>query len=412
MRVSAPRTPAPLRALVALLLAWPLAACTEGPDPAPDPRPSGASERPHGDGAFGDPPPVADGAALPGRVADLGLAADGSGFALLADCVGDPARPENGFCRQRVAVLDRGAGRWELRASPLPELRGTEGVSALLSVLGPGRALIEEGRAERPGRGWFTADGGRSWRQTDPRPAGRTPEVPEGALLTTECAGDPGAPAERCAREVLVALSPHDGRRRTLVRRPSLGAHPRPEAVAEPDGSWWVTGEDPATGGPAVAVSRDAGRGWTVSRLPSPAGGPVRAVRVVVGPDAVYAAELGDPADGEAVLNPLRALHRSRDGGRTWQRTWTAGGEREPRSLEGLPVPGPGGRVEIAAQLSGHRSLDGGRTFRETDDGSAYVRRTPAGLLRERSRCRYELTRDGVRWTEFRLACGDDAAAS
>ncbi|MFF9503568.1 WD40/YVTN/BNR-like repeat-containing protein [Streptomyces sp. NPDC014656] len=416
MRVPASRAPAPLRALVALLLAWLLAACTGGPGPAPAGRPEsgGGSERPGGrggerpdaSGPFGDPPRIADGEGLPGRVADLGLAADGSGFALLAECVGDPARPANGFCRQRMAVLDRGAARWELRASPLPELRGTEGVSAVLSVLGTGRALIDDGRGER---GWFTADGGRSWRETGPRTAGRTPGIPEGALLTAECATDPGAPAELCGREVLAAVSPRDGRRRTLVRQPLLGAHPRPMAVAEPDGSWWVSGEDPPTGGPAVAVSRDAGRSWTVSRLPGPAGGPVRAVRVVVGPDAVYAAELGEPAGGEPVKNPLRALHRSRDGGRTWQRTWTPGAEREPRSLEGLPVPGPGGRVEIAAQWSGYRSLDGGRSFRELDDGAAYVRRTPAGLLREGSRCRYQLTRDGVRWTEFLLACGGAA---
>ncbi|MFB7278835.1 exo-alpha-sialidase [Streptomyces hydrogenans] len=419
MRVPASRAPAPLRALVALLLAWLLAACTAGPEPAPDdrPTPTGGGERPSGTGAFGDPPDIADGAGLPGWVADLGLTADGSGFALLAECVGDTARPENGFCRQRVAVLDRGADHWELRGSPLPELRGTDGVSAVLSVLGPGRALIEDGLGERTGRNWFTADGGRHWRPVDPRTAGRTPEIPKGALLTTECATDPGAPPERCARELLAVVSPSDGRRRTLVRQPLLGAHPQPMAVVEPDGSWWVSGTDPLTGGPAVAVSRDAGRGWTVSRLPSPAhgpgrdpaDGPGRPTRIVVGPDAVYAAETGEQAGGEPVKNPLRALHRSRDGGRTWQRTWTPGPEDEPRSLEGLPVPGPGGRVEIAAQWSGHRSLDGGRTFRELDDGSAYVRRTPAGLLRERSRCRYELTRDGVRWTEFSLACGDDA---
>ncbi|MFF2775284.1 WD40/YVTN/BNR-like repeat-containing protein [Streptomyces sp. NPDC058052] len=404
MRVPVSRAPAPLRALVALLLAWLLAACTGGQEPVR------GGERPAGDGAFGAPPEIPDGAGLPGWAADLGFAADGSGFALLAECVNDPAEPANGFCRQRIAALDRGADRWEQRVSPLPELRGAEGVSARLWVLGPGRALIEDGGGDEPPHGWFSGDGGRSWRAVDPRPAGRTPDIPAGGALTAECATDPGAPPESCAREVLAVVSPRDGRRRRLVAQPALGAHPRPAAVAEPDGSWWVSGVEPGTGRPAVAVSRDAGRSWSVSRLPSAAAAPHGYTQVVVGPDAVYAAEMGELKGGEPVKNPLRALHRSRDGGRTWERTWTTGAVAEPRSLEGLPVPGPGGRVEIAAQSSGYRSADGGRTFRELDDGSAYVRRTGAGLLREGSRCRYEVTRDGVRWAEFLLACGDDAS--
>ncbi|WP_234338212.1 WD40/YVTN/BNR-like repeat-containing protein [Streptomyces sp. NRRL F-5727] len=403
MRVPVSRAPAPLRALVALLLAWLLAACTGGPAPGR------SSERPAGDGVFGAPPRIADGAGLPGWASGLGFAADGSGFTLLAECVSDPARPANGFCRQRVAVLDPGAERWEQRASPLPELRGTEGVSAQLWVLGPGRALIEDGGGEKPLRDWFTADGGRSWRRVDPRPAGRTPEIPVGAVLTAECV-DRAAPVEECPRERLTVISPRDGRRRELVAQPPLGAHPRPAAVAEPDGSWWVSGVVPGTERSAVAVSRDRGRSWSVSRLPSPvpAGTPAWHTSVVVGPDAVYAAELGELEGGEPVKNPLRALHRSLDGGRTWQRMWTTGPVKEPRSLEGLPVPGPGGRIELAAQWSGYRSLDGGRTFRELDDGSAYVRRTGVGLLREGSRCRYEVTRDGVRWSEFLLACGEE----
>ncbi|WP_282696704.1 sialidase family protein [Streptomyces sp. CC208A] len=402
MRVPVSRAPAPLRALVALLLPWLLAACTQGAEPTGERHPPGS------DGKFGAPPRIADGSELPGRVSGVDFAADGSGFALLAECVSDPATPENGFCRQWIAVLDPGAERWETRSSPLPEVRGTDGVSAELRVLGPGRALVEDGGGERQRRGWFTGDGGRSWRAVDPRTDGRTPDVPAGGVLTTECATEPEAVPEQCARERLVAISPVDGRRRTLVRQPPLGPHPRPGETAEPDGSWWVSGTEPSTGRPAVAVSRDAGRSWTVSRLPSPADTPGRYVRVVVGPDAVYAAEMGEPPGGEPVLNGLRALHRSQDGGRTWRRTWTTGSVDEPRSLHGLPVPGPGGRLEIAAQSSGHRSLDGGRTFRKIPDGTGYVRRTAAGLLREDTRCRYGLTRDGVRWTEFRLACGDD----
>ncbi|WP_406059509.1 exo-alpha-sialidase [Streptomyces sp. NBC_01077] len=344
---------------------------------------------------------------LPGWAHSLGFASDGSGFALLASCVSDPAVPESGFCRQHVAVRDAGAKEWVLRRSPLPRIQVMEGVSAGLLALGPGGALVEEGGVEPNARTWFTRDGGRSWRAVDRRTVGRTPEIPAGAVLTTDCAVPAGALPDDCERKRLVVISPQDGRRRALVRQPLLGAQPRPQEQPEPDGSWWVSGTDPLSGRAAVAVSRDGGRGWTVSRLPSPVAGPGWYTSVAVGRDAVYAAEMGELVGGEPVKNPMRALHRSVDGGRTWQRMWTTGPAEQPRTLLGVPVPGPGGRVEIGGELSGYGSTDGGRTFARLDDGTYYVRRTQLGLLREASRCQYALTVDGVRWSEFRLACED-----
>ena len=49
---------------------------------------------------------------LPGWAHQVRFAADGSGFALLAQCVEDAATPDNNFCRQYVAVLDRGGSTW------------------------------------------------------------------------------------------------------------------------------------------------------------------------------------------------------------------------------------------------------------------------------------------------------------
>ncbi|MFD0367130.1 WD40/YVTN/BNR-like repeat-containing protein [Streptomyces sp. NPDC127114] len=361
------------------------------------------------DGRYGAPARIPSAPGLPGRAHDVGFAADGSGFVLLTQCVTDEARPANGFCRQQVAVLDRGARSWALRSTPLPEIPATGGVSAGLTVLGSGRALIEDGGGDEPERTWFTRDGGRNWRAVDRRTAGTAPLIPDGGVLAAACASPAGAGPDECARERLVVLSPEDGRRRALARVPELGAHPRPAPVAEPDGSWWVSGVDPESGRAAVAVSRDAGRSWAVSPLPSPGGSTSgRHVTVAVGPDAVYAAELGELDGGEPVKNPMRALHRSLDGGRTWTRMWTTGPVREPRTLMGMPVPGPGGRVTVPAELSTYESTDGGRSFRETGDGTSWVRRTGIGLLREADRCQFRSSRDGVRWSEFLLACEDD----
>ncbi|MFI8824563.1 WD40/YVTN/BNR-like repeat-containing protein [Streptomyces sp. NPDC053431] len=330
---------------------------------------------------------------------------------LLVQCVTDRDRPENGFCRQRVAALDRGARSWVPRSSPLPEIPPSRGVTAGLTVLGPGRALIEDGGGEEPERSWFTADGGRSWRTVGRRTVGITPVIPAGAVLGTDCVPPAPEPVQECARERIVVISPEDGRRRALARPPRLGDRPRPAAVAEPDGSWWVSGRDPVSGRDAVAFSRDGGRSWTSSVLPSsPAVGslpPLWAVRVAVGPDAVYAAEVGELRGGEPGKNPMRALHRSLDGGRTWTRVWTTGPVGEPRTITGLPVPGPAGRVTVHGERAPYESVDGGRSFFPAAGGTSWIRRTGIGLLKEGDRCRYATTRDGVRWSEFGLACED-----
>ncbi|MFF9013696.1 WD40/YVTN/BNR-like repeat-containing protein [Streptomyces sp. NPDC014870] len=348
---------------------------------------------------------------MPGWSHSPGFAADGSGFALLADCVQDAGAPESGFCRQPVAVLDRGAKAWVLRRSPLPEVAPMDGVSADLKVLGPGRALIEEGGASpETRRSWFTRDGGRTWRRVDPRTSGTTPVIPAGAVLTTDCA-EPSPPSagplagDECARERLVVIDPEDGRRRALAQGPPIGPGPRPAEVAEPDGSWWVSGTDPLSGRAAVAVSRDRGRSWSIGRLPSPTTAPGWYTAVAVGQDAVYAAEMGELKGGNPVKNPMRALHRSLDGGRTWERMWTTGPVHEPRTLQGLPVPGPGGRVLITAEDREFVSVDGGRSFRPSGEGTGFTRRTPLGLLRSGSACRYAISVDGERWSSFALAC-------
>lgn len=375
-------------------------------------------------------PRIPSATGLPGRAHQVRFAADGSGFALLAQCLEDEATPENSFCRQSVAVLDRG-GSWALRRSPLPEVRGSAGISADLHVLGPARAWIRENSDERPRRTWFTVAGGRSWRAGEWRARGTVAAIPKGAVLSTECVSSPDPEEQECTQYRIAVLSPEDGRRRFLAEQPPLlggspekaptgqpsptppgplqrtGTTPVPVAagVAEPDGSWWVSGSDPVSGAVAVAVSRDAGRHWSVSKLPSPTTKPGRHVAVSVGRDAVYAAEMGELEGGEPVKNPMRALHRSRDGGRTWERMWTTGPKGEPRTLLGQVIPGRGGELELHGEKGTYASKDGGRTFTRTGPGLLYALRTPLGLLVDQGGCIHRITPDGVRWTEFRLAC-------
>ncbi|MET9514954.1 exo-alpha-sialidase [Streptomyces sp. NPDC002994] len=377
-----------LTAAVLIALAM-LAGCSTTPDP-----PSEEASQ---------PPKVPSGRDLPGWAHMVGLAADGSGFALLAKCVQDVERPENGFCRQYVAILDKGASQWRLRKAPLTEKSGTDGISADLRVLGPGRAWMRDWIEEDRHRTWFTADGGRTWQVRDVKRAGEVRSIPKGAALSTLC-GPPTAPdGLECPKDRLMVMSPDDGRLRQLNANPPLAGRLHPATYAEPDGSWWVSGQDPSSGAPAVAVSRDAGRTWTTSMLDSPVKKPGWGVRVSVGDGVVYAAEMGELPAGEPVKNPVRAIHRSRDGGRTWERTWTTGREREPRTLAGVLVPGKGDALRLHAESGTFTSPDGGRTFHRTGRGPGlgHASTVPLGRLVTAGACGHRISADGERWTTF-----------
>ncbi|GHB10805.1 sialidase family protein [Streptomyces chryseus] len=351
-------------------------------------------------------PVVPSGRELPGAAHLVGLAADASGFALLAMCAQDVRRPENGFCRQYVAVLDKGARRWRLGTSPL-DPSGTDGVSADRRVPGSGRVWLHEGVEDDRHRSWFTADGGRSWQARDVRRAGSVRSLPAGAALSTLC-GYPTAPdGHRCAQDRLLVLSPDDGRLRSLRTLPPLTGRLVPARHAEPDGSWWVSGQDPKSGEPAVAVSRDAGRTWTASRLDRPLRQPGGGVRVSVGDGVVYAAEKGELPSGEPVN--VRAVHRSRDGGRTWERTWTTRATGEPRSLLGVLIPGAGDALRLYAERGHCTSADGGRTFtRITGPYFGHASTIAPGRLVSEGGCDFRLSADGVRWAAFTVGSCED----
>ncbi|MER5887448.1 sialidase family protein [Streptomyces sp. NPDC001941] len=390
-----------------------LAGCTGRGGTASGGRPGGASQV--AGGASGAATPVPFGWDLPGASYEAELAADGSGFGVLVECVeGVPGGPE-GFCRQHVAVLDRGASHWALRKSPLPELAASQGSTTRLVVFGGGRAWLEEGGAADPGRDgeagaragrtWFTSDGGRSW--SEGRARGEVAAIPGGGVLGAECAEPPGPDTGGCRTARLVVLSPVDGSLRALARGPALAADGlRAAERAEPDGSWWVTGRDPVTGRAAVASSRDGGRSWTVARLPG-AAWDARGVVVTAGRDAVYAAELGPVAGAEAAKNPLRALYRSADGGRSWQRVYATRPGTGPQTLLGRVVVRADGSLLLSGEGRSYESRDGGRTFTGTA-GHGWVRRTPAGYQAAGSECAHSVSRDGETWDEFVLGCGPE----
>ncbi len=382
--------------LLLLTLFLPLAACDAGSASGR----AGSSVAPSGTPpAAARSPRIPSAPDLPGWSHSVGFAADGSGFALLARC--DDAR-----CEQRVAVLDKGAARWRLAASPLPDVTGDRGITAGLTVLGPGRAVVVDVGEHwlRPAPTWFTRDNGRTWKRGSTEPTGRTATVPEGALLTDECL-EPEPDLNSCARNRLLAVLPGTGEHRVLERQPPL------KGVLVPAGdvsgtALFVSGTD-ASGRPALARSTDRGRTWEVARFDySAAGG--GSPRVVAGPDRLYAAQTGQLPEEEGVKNGLRAIHTSRDGGRTWQRVWAYRPGVEPLSLLGDLVATADGGVTVHGERGVWHSTDGARTFRSdgtdrTPAGS--VAHTPLGWLWSRSYThgRYRISADGAHWQGFGL---------
>ncbi|MDN3026292.1 sialidase family protein [Streptomyces sp. S.PB5] len=357
-------------------------------------RSRGAGERAVASAEVG-PPRIPSATGLPGHAVGVGFAADGSGFALLADC-------SKTRCVQRVAVLDKGAAAWRLGTSPLPDVTGDLGITAGLVALGPGRALITEGEWPPPGRTWFTGDGGASWRQSTDRARGTTPTVPEGGALVQDCTTS-DEDGDDCARTRLLAVLPDTGEYRVLANQPPL------KGVVTPAGRigarLYAAGLDPSSGHPALAVSEDGGGSWRKSELP---GGPKGwNMSVVSDGSALYAAHRGQLLDEDDVKNGLLAIHRSTDGGHTWEQVWKHRKGVEPRSILGAPIAATDGSLTIHGEDGVWRSTDSGRSLTRLGGRGpqGWVTTTPLGYLWGDSfgAGRYRISADGVRWTTFDL---------
>jgi hypothetical protein len=160
-----------------------------------------------------------------------------------------------------------------------------------------------------------------------------------------------------------VVTLPESGRPTRLETAPPL-RNPMPGRIPAADGSWWISGKDPATGRWELAVSRDAGRAWSVSALPAFADdGSVRGLSVVAGRDVLYATAIGVPYEFFTVLH---AIFVSTDGGMSWTPTWQAVPGKEPRTINGDPIPEAGGGLRLATNAGAiMHSTDHGHTFEQ-----------------------------------------------
>lgn len=377
-----------------------LAGCSgSGADTAAGADPGVSSSAPAPTGV--SPPRIPSSPGLPGGPHAVGFASDASGFALLARC-------GKTRCRQYVAVLDKAADSWRLARNPLPDVRGDLGITAGLVVLGPGRALITEGKWPPPDGTWFTGDGGRSWRRGSVAPSGTTAAVPEGGALVPDCSRQ-DKEGNGCAPSRLLVIHPGTGRFQVLAHQPPLAGELIP-AGETAGGLLFVSGADPGSGAPALVVSEDRGRTWRTALIaPSEERG--WGMRVVAFGDVLYALHPGQLPEEEGVKNGLLALHRSTDGGHTWEQVWKYRKGVDPRSSIGDPVAAVDGSLTIHGEDAVWRSTDGGRSFKEARGsqglgGSATV--TPLGYVMGGSfgTGSYRISADGVHWHSFDLGDG------
>ncbi|MFC7547957.1 hypothetical protein [Plantactinospora sp. GCM10030261] len=159
----------------------------------------------------------------------------------------------------RVVGSDDGGRTWTERGRPAPVAR--------LAVLDRDTLLAAPADADSHTSLLTSVDGGRSWEPVPVRPAVR--EVPAGAAVT--CLANTGTGTGTCR---LAAVGPAAGGLAALATAPPLKLTTNGLAVSFPDaedGFLRVSGADPGSGRPAVAVSADRGRTWSTRVFTEPA---------------------------------------------------------------------------------------------------------------------------------------------
>lgn len=155
----------------------------------------------------------------------------------------------------QIIGSDDGGRTWTDRGAPI-------NTATIGLVLGP-RTLIATvltgaGDASSSATLMMSTDGARTWSAVAAGP--RIPDVPAGGRIVC---GPITEPAHFCVPSV---LDPASGRLSALANPPKLTVSSDWGQVIDTavgGGAVWIAGTDPATGRPAVASSRDAGRTWS-----------------------------------------------------------------------------------------------------------------------------------------------------
>jgi hypothetical protein len=228
--------------------------------------------------------------------------------------------------------------------------------------------------------------------------------LPEGGALFEDCTRM-GQEGNDCEHARVLTVLPTTGEFRALATQPPL--KPPVIPAGQTDDLVFASGRDPRSGRVALAVSEDGGRSWRLSRLKE-TGKSVWALRVNGTGKVLYAAEPGELPGEDNVKNGLLALHRSTDGGGTWERVWQHRKGVDPRSLLGPPIAADDGSLTIHSEDGVWRSTDGGRSFarhRNSGGMSGWVTTTALGHLWGDSfgSGSWRISTDGVHWTRFEL---------
>lgn len=332
-----------------------------------------------------------------GLLYDVDFASERDGFAIGGHCL----RYWDPDCGATLLSTSDGAN-WTARPIPADAAGQRLRLQGEVLALGRCKAAIA---ARAPSR-LYTADCGRSWRAVGLGPRGTVSAIPAGAVLESSCFRQPSYPGGCLAARLLVTRPA--GTRAWLSASPELD-RPRVDDVRASDGSWWVSGADPATGRLAVAVSRDAGRSWSTRVLPdiagtlSRSGTPPPRMSVAVHGNRVYVTAV---RLHRHIEYRLIAIFASADGGETWRQTWGLAEDAQPRTVSGSVIPHGGGRLTVIDRRAhSYRSDDDGRTFRPgiATPKMAWARWTRGGYVAVSADepARWYRSADGSTWTEI-----------